>query len=155
MPALSLAAYFVRYERGSDERVWEGITEQWRQFGVQLADQFASQRGPAVFGLMCATGSEQELEYGCAFEIMPGAPMPPEWRIVSVPIARYAVFAHGAHVSQVAQLEHWIDREWLPSAPHRRAREFASRITFMERYGPRFDRYAGIGDIEVWVPLEG
>lgn len=155
MPALTLAGLFDRHEQGSDERTRQGISEQWRRFGVQLAECFASQRGPAVFGLMCETGSDRELDYACVVETAPGAPLPAEWRTIALPTARYAVFAHGGNVSQVATLEHWIDREWLPSAPQARAHGFAGGVAFLERYGPRFDRYAGLGDIEVWVPIVG
>ncbi len=149
-PALTLAAFVVRYTRETVGR----IPGQWARFAA-LVPYLPGRTGPATFGL-CFEWVEETLDYGCAVEVVPGRVLPAGWCLRSIPTVRYAVFPFEGHVSALPGVQARILEEWLPAAGLVRLRELAGgKLRFVERYGPRFDARAGRGDVEIWLPLEG
>lgn len=148
--AMTLAGFAARYTPENNSE----IPGQWARFAATVPEWFMAQRGPASFGLLYEE-SDGFLEYLCAVETVPQVLLPAGWREVSLPIARYAIFAHGGHVSELGDLENRIQREWLPASGLTQVAGFAGGVSLVERYGPRFDPALGAGDIEIWVPIEG
>jgi AraC family transcriptional regulator len=148
-PALTLGAWVCRYTL---ETV-AGIPAHWARFASQVL-YLPGRTGPATFGL-CYEWIGASFEYGCAVEVSPGRPLPTGWTVLTIPTARYAVFRHDGHVSELPGFEAWILRQWLPSSGQARRRGICGGLELIERYGPRFDPRAGRGDVGIWLPLEG
>ena len=62
---------------------------------------------------------------------------------------RYAVFAHGDHVSSIGRVHMTIWNHWLPESDY----EAVDAPNF-ERYGESFDGRTGNGGFEIWVPVK-
>jgi len=73
---------------------------------------------------------------------------PAEFRRVTLPKKKYVVFSHGGHISTIRDTWDGIWSKWAPKAGVRIAN--APRF---ERYSESFDP-AGIGGVEIWIPLE-
>lgn len=79
--------------------------------------------------------------------------LPAEFVAAEIPAARYAMFPHEGHVSQMRYTFNAIFTEWLPKSGLEPDRD-AKGIPFcLERYGPGFDPQKGEGNIEIWVPV--
>ncbi len=146
-PALALAGFGNTYTGETMAR----IPAQWMRFGGEVGPVSDDK---TAFGL-CYEWRDGTMEYACAAPARAGARLPAGWRALALPAARYAVFRHDGHVSDMTRVASWILRDWLPTSGRRRARGFAGGIELIEWYGPRFDPQAGFGDIELWLPLEG
>ncbi len=72
------------------------------------------------------------------------------WTRLRIPEQRYAVFTHRGHVSTIRRTHNTIWTTWLPQSGH----DVADAPHF-ERYGDDFDGQAGVGGIEVWLPIGG
>jgi AraC family transcriptional regulator len=68
---------------------------------------------------------------------------------VEIPSHRYAVFSHRSHVSTIRYTIEAIGKDWLPNSGYKAAGD----PDFFERY-KSFDPETGIGDIEIWLPIE-
>lgn len=147
-PALALAGFGARYTAETMGR----IPAQWMRFGADVGQVAGS--GPGAYGL-CYAWRDGTMEYACACDAAPGARLPEGWRPLPLPAARYAVFPHEGHVSDMTRVASWILHEWLPASGRRAAPGFAGGVELIEWYGPRFDPQAGFGDIEFWLPVEG
>jgi predicted transcriptional regulator YdeE len=147
-PALSLAGFGARYTPETMGR----IPAQWMRFGADVGKLAGA--GPEAFGL-CFEWREGTMEYACAAAASPDAALPDGWRHLALPAARWAVFAHEGHVSDMIRTASWILHDWLPASGRKAARGFAGGVELVEWYGPRFDPETGFGDIEFWLPLEG
>ena len=93
--------------------------------------------------------------YGCVVEIPPGGGVPADWTVLSVPVARYAIFSYGGSVAELPRAETWILDDWLPASGLVKATGFVEGVELVERYGPRFDPRTRTGDVEIWLPIEG
>jgi predicted transcriptional regulator YdeE len=149
VPELSLAAFGARYTPETMGR----IPAQWGRFAAQEAEVEGA-RGPVTYGL-CHAWREGSFEYACAIAAPPEGKLPPGWRRLALPAARYAIFPFEDHVSAMTRTNDWILNTRLPGSGRRAARGFAGGIELIERYGPGFDPESGYGDVELWLPLEG
>ncbi len=145
-PALTLAGFGTRYTGETMAR----IPAQWMRFGSEVGQVTSD---PAAFGL-CFEWRDGAMEYACAAEAPAAAKLPEAWRRYALPAARYAIFPHEGHVSEMTRTASWILHDWLPASGRKLARGFAGGVELIEWYGPRFDPQAGFGDIEFWLPLE-
>ncbi len=60
----------------------------------------------------------------------------------------YAVFTHVGHVFDIRRTWKIIFGKWLPASGMQLV-----DAPQLERYDARFDRDAGTGDIEIWIPV--
>jgi AraC family transcriptional regulator len=127
---------------------WEEIPEQWQRF-VSFGN-VPGKLGSAHYGV-CFNRSDG-VDYLSGVEVSSAAGLPKEFCWVSIPAQEYAVFPHQEHVSKLRNTLEAIQYEWLPQSGYGdgpTAKEWA----FFERYGDRFDPRTGMGDIEVWIPI--
>lgn len=148
-PAMTLACLVARY---APAELWR-IPQQWMQFGARVSEA-SGWRGPATFGVWSAW-RDGAVDYACAMEMTPGQPVPAGWTPLVLPTARYAILEHGGSIRELHWLVPWVVKDWSPPPGCARRRDLGGDVALVERYGPRFDRRAASGDIELWLPLEG
>jgi AraC family transcriptional regulator len=61
---------------------------------------------------------------------------------------------HRGHVSKLRDTLDNIWHNWFPGSGHEVARATGGAPDFFERYGEKFDPRTGMGDIEVWIPIQ-
>jgi AraC family transcriptional regulator len=67
---------------------------------------------------------------------------------VTVSPARYAVFEHGGHVTELSRTYAAIWDSWFPASGHKPA-----EVPGIERHNPNFDPRTGCGGVAIWIPL--
>ena len=92
--------------------------------------------------------------YLSGVEVLSASGLPAEFSVVTMPVQRYAVFAHRGHVSLLHETCDAIEREWLPRSQYAFVHGKPGDPGFFERYGENFDPQIGEGDVEVWVPIK-
>jgi AraC family transcriptional regulator len=73
---------------------------------------------------------------------------------VKVPAQKYAIFCHRGHVSKLKDTAAAIWHEWLPASHRNVSHPAAGAPQMIEYYAENFDPETGLGDIEVWLPLD-
>ena len=124
------------------------IPSQWQKFVPHLG-AIASQLGRATYGLVCNSDDEGNVEYICAVEVSGFTGIPEDWRRVRIPEQRYAIFPHEGHVSAIRCTWLAIFNKWLPESGYR-----VTGGPELERYSEKFDPVAGVGGIEIWIPID-
>jgi len=129
---------------------WDGIPAQW--YRLESFGKILGQVGRVHYGL-CFNMSEG-IDYLSGVEVTGVGGLPDEFKHVSVPAQTYAVFPHRGHVSKLYDTADTISRRWLPASGYEIADTAAGAPNFFERYGEAFDPRAGMGDIEIWIPVK-
>jgi len=142
-PSFLIAGIGERY--GCDDSA--AIPSQWQRFVPSLGT-IPGQVGRAAYGVNYNGDDDGSFDYLCGVEVGSFARLDPKWTRLRIPEQRYAVFAHRGHVSTIRRTHNTIWTTWLPQSGH----EVADAPHF-ERYGEDFDGQAGVGGIEVWLPL--
>jgi len=90
-----------------------------------------------------------EVDYLAGVEVSSFAGLPAELTQLTVAPQRYAVFAHGGHISEISRT--WMDifNVWLPQS----GCELAAAPSF-ECYGEAFDPEVAIGNVEIWIAVK-
>jgi AraC family transcriptional regulator len=128
---------------------WEGVPAQWQRFQSHLG-KIPGQVGRTTYGLCFLLPNG--VDYLSGVEVSGSSGLPGEFTSVSVPAQRYAVFPHREHVSKLHNTCEMASK-WLAGSAHEVA-EAAGAPDFFERYGENFDPRAGMGDIEIWIPIK-
>ena len=123
-----------------------GIPAQWQRF-VPWLGAIPGQTGFTTYGL--CTGSNESLDYVCGVEVSDAAMLPAELSDYRVPQRKYAVFTHSGHVSAIGGTWNAIFNRWLPGS----GMKMASAPQY-ERYTEAFNPATGMGDVEIWIPIE-
>ena len=135
---------------------WEQMTEipqLWDTFAawmmsvpeVELRDAYGVSYAPADR----ASG----FAYMAAIEATGLDQIPDHLTKMQIPANRYAVFAHGGHVSEFSETIGAIQEEWLPTSGYGVPDSGPGSLYLFERYGPEFDPKSGFGGMEVWLPI--
>lgn len=124
------------------------IPSQWQKLVPHLGT-IPSQVGRATYGILCNSDEEGNVEYITGVEVSSFAGLPDDWRRLRVPEQRYVVFSHEGHVSAIRSTWLAIFNKWLPESGHL----FSGGPEF-ERYSEKFDPVAGIGGMEIWIPIQ-
>jgi AraC family transcriptional regulator len=145
---LTIAGLSERHDNGRPEEV----PAQWQRLTPYLGSIPHALNDGAAYGIVVDLffGSDT-FQYVNGLEVSAIHDLPPELTALRLPAQRYAAFTHPGHVSTMRTTVHTI---------------FARRIdelrldvgdfpNFVEYYGPRFDPEAGVGEVEIWVPLRG
>ena len=129
------------------------IPMQWQAFAPHIG-KIPGQAGRTTYGVCWQATDSANIEYLSGVEISSFAGMPDDFTVVTLPAAKYAVFAHRAHVSKLYETCDAISR-WLPDSGYKPAAAIdAETPAFFERYSEEFDPQTGVGGMEVWVPLQ-
>lgn len=130
---------------------WSGMAEQWRRFAAHLG-HIPGLAGRVTYGLCFNRGDG--IDYLSGVEVSSVDGLPNEFSYTRVPEQEYAVFPHPGHVSQLYNTLAAIQDTWLPASGKKIARAAAGAPDFFERYGEGFDPQTGMGNIEVWIPID-
>jgi AraC family transcriptional regulator len=141
---LLIAGHGARY---SSETV-AGIPAQWQRFAPHIG-HIAGQVGNVAYGVICNSDDAGNIEYICGVEVSDFSRMPADWSRVRIPPQQYAVFTHRGHISGIRQTWCTIFNQGLQETGlvHTGGPEF-------ERYDERFDPKNGMGEVEIWIPVQ-
>jgi len=129
---------------------WDGIPALWQRLATHGSIPGAV--GRVHYGL-CFNLSNG-IDYLCGVEVSNTGGLPDDFTTSKVPAQKYAVFPHRDHVSKLHDTLDAIQRKWLPASGHKIVRAADGAPDFFERYGEGFDPKTGMGDIEVWLPIQ-
>ena len=93
--------------------------------------------------------------YWTGVEVSSGADLLSEFTTADVPALRYAIFPHEGHISKIRDTIDAIWNKWLPTSGHAPVTGKRDLPYMLERYGEGYDPQKGIGDVELWIPVEG
>jgi AraC family transcriptional regulator len=129
------------------------IPDQWQRFAPHIGT-VPGQVGRVTYGLTFLSGNDAGIDYLSGVEVSSCSGLPAEFRCVSIPALRYAVFAHRDHVSKLTETCDAIGRKWGPGSGYELVRGSAEVPDFFERYTEEFDPGTGMGGMEVWIPIK-
>lgn len=129
------------------------IPAQWQAFAPYIG-KIPGQVGRSAYGVCWQAVDSANIEYLCGVEVSTFAGMPNDFTVVSLPGAKYAVFAHRAHVSRLYETCDAISRRLPESGCEAAAATDAEAPAFFERYSEEFNPQTGMGGMEVWVPIK-
>jgi len=129
-----------------------GIPELWARLAAHLG-RLPVQVGKVAYGV-CFCGDEDAFEYLAGMEVSDPTGLPPDFQVTRIPAQPYAVFRHEGHVSKLCETMDAIQNQWQPRTSVKLVEPPAGGPHCFERYGEKFDPRTGVGDIEVWIPVE-
>ena len=144
---LLIAGLRRRYDAGT----LDTISAQWQRF-VPHIGKIPRQTGQATYGVCWETPDGEGIEYLTGVEVTGFSGLRSEFTVVSIPALRYAVFSHAEHVSRLRDTVEVIFNQWLTESGYEAAGAVETPA-FFERYSQEFDPEAGMGGMEVWVPV--
>jgi len=125
------------------------IPSLWRRL-VPYLGKISGQVGHVAYGVVSdMAGADGGFDYMASVEVSHADALPDGFVSISLPAHRYAVFAHGGHVSMLKDTIGGIWNHWLPASGYKTS----TMPGLLERYGEGFNPGTGLGDIEVWVPV--
>jgi AraC family transcriptional regulator len=122
------------------------LPAQWQKLAPHLG-HVPGQKGVVAYGVVFGDG--QGFRYLTGVEVAGTDDLPDEFSAARLPAQTYAVFTHPGHISTIRNTCAYL-HEWLPKSGF----EHGGTPSFFERYGEKFDRRTGVGDIEVWMPIK-
>lgn len=131
-----------------DDRSVAGIPGLWARLAPFLGAVRPAEPGVA-YGVCDYDPATGLIDYAAGVAPAPGADLPEGFETVRLPAARYAVFTHRGHVSELRTTMQAIFDAWLPASG-----ETAAESPDFERYDARFDPASGRGEVELWIPLK-
>lgn len=150
LPALPIAGLGVRL--ADDPR--SSIPALWQRFGPHIGRIEGQVPGVAYGVCRHADTDVACFDYVAGCEVVDFDGVPADWVRLTLPAQRYAVFEHRGHAAASQHTVQAIFTEWLPASGLAAIAALPGSLGFFERYGPGFDAGTGLGDIEIWVPLE-
>jgi AraC family transcriptional regulator len=126
------------------------IPSLWRQLAPHLG-KIPGQVDHVAYGVVSdMAGADGGFDYLAGVEVSQAGALADGFVSFTIPAHRYAVFAHGGHVSTLKDTIGAIWNEWLPASGYKTG----TMPGLLERYGVGFNPGTGLGDIEVWVPIQ-
>ena len=158
-PAMQLEA--PRFENGKDlviaglcsrymSKAMNSIPAQWERFAPHIG-KIPGQVGHAAYG--ACWNFAGGIGYLTGVEVSSSSGLPGDFSVITIPAQKYAVFPHRGHVSELRETLDGIDK-WLPGSGLEAACGSAETPSFFERYSEEFDPRAGMGGMEVWIPIK-
>jgi len=124
----------------------QGIPAQWQRLWLNHAANLPTMR--TAFGVFCNSDDEGSYEYIAGFDVPGFARLDPALSTLRLPARDYVVATHHGHISAIRRTWQTFVGHWLP----RSGLQVADAPDF-EKYSPDFDDTTGIGDVEIWLPL--
>jgi AraC family transcriptional regulator len=114
-----------------------------------------SQLGHMAYGILFhASDTAGGFDYLAGVEVSGVSTVLSDLTFVKIPSQKYAIFCHRGHVSRLQDTMAAIWHEWLPASHRNVSHPAAGAPQMIEYYAENFDPQTGLGDIEVWLPLE-
>jgi AraC family transcriptional regulator len=142
--SLLIAGSCVRYH---NETI-AGIPMQWQRFVPHIA-AISGRVGGKAYGVCYDPDGSGEFNYVCGVEVSSLSGLDPDLSGVRIPPRDYLVFRHRGHVSGIHATWQAIMGGWLPAS----GLKLADAPSF-ECYLEDFDGVAGIGGVEIWIPID-
>lgn len=144
-PAMLIAGVSQRHERAGAP----GIPLQWQKLAPHLGAIPGQTPGGVTFGVCSNYDDEGGFDYLAGAEITQAKDLPPGFTSLKLSPQRYAVFTHVGHVATIAATWAVAWGQWLPASGMKPA-----DAPMFERYDHRFNPMTGVGECEIWLPLE-
>lgn len=126
------------------------IPSLWRRLVPHLG-KIPGQVDRVAYGVVSnMAGADGGFDYLSGVEVSDAGALPDGLVSISLPAHHYAVFAHDGHVSALKDTIGAIWNGWLPGSGY----TTNTMPGLLERYGEGFNPGNGLGDIEVWVPVQ-
>lgn len=125
------------------------IPQQWEQF-VSQVDSIPNASKSPFYGVSWNSKQNCDFDYLCGIELQDANALPAEFTKLTIDPQRFAVFQHTAHVSAIPKTLETIWQKWAPASGLKVASE-----PCIECYTSEFDPKAGMGGMEIWIPLQG
>ena len=120
------------------------------RFGPRIAEA-KGMIGKASFGVSETTMDvDGKFTYLAGVQVPNSSNLPAGFTAIQIPARRYAVFAHGGHVSELSEAIMKVLGEWLPASSYRPD----GQPGLIEVYGEAFDPQTGHGGMEIWVAIK-
>jgi AraC family transcriptional regulator len=135
-----------------NEQSAQTIPVLWQKFAPYIG-KIPHQQGNMVAYGLCVRSSESSngsYYYMAACEVSEFSDLRAELSPLIVPAYKYAVFAHETHVSCIKETIDQVFDQWLPTSGFTHN---AQSIHFFERYGEDYNPEAGVGGMEIWLPI--
>jgi AraC family transcriptional regulator len=134
-----------------DEHAAQKIPALWQQLLVLWND--IHQRVSDVGYGLCISIDNREYFYmaGCAvwdFNERPSVLSP-----FIIPSQHYAIFTHPGNVTSIRDTIDYAFDQWLPTSGYSLTPKDHNSLHFFERYGESFNPVTGLGEIEIWLPV--
>lgn len=114
-----------------------------------------SQLGHMAYGILSnQSDASGGFDYLAGVEVSGVSTALADLTYVRVPAQKYAIFCHRGHVSQIKDTVAAIWHDWLPASQLHVSHPAAGAPQMIEYYAENFDPQSGLGDIELWLPLE-
>jgi AraC family transcriptional regulator len=126
----------------------------WDRF-VPYLGKIPGQAGDVAYGLCSNLQTAPfSFDYLAGVEVAGNVKLPEGFSHVDIPALRYAVFPHHEHVSKISNTVDAIWRGWLPTSGYAPIQANSDVPYMFERYGEKFNPETGMGDTEIWIPLQ-
>ena len=124
------------------------IPQVWGRFAAR-AEEIEEPVAGVGYGLCCPGDERGHFRYVAGIESKASAVVPEGMEAVAVPNAKYAVFTHSGHISDLPKTVYTIWNKTMPEAGLS-----PSGGVELEIYDQRFDAQTGRGSVEIWIPVE-
>lgn len=141
------AMLFAGIGRRFDYDDMGAVPAQWQRFNEYIG-QVPGEVPGAFYGI-CTNADSNGLDYISAMEVRDFSDIPEEFTRTRIPAQRYAVFAHGGHISEIRSVIQAAFGEGIAKAGLAMA-----DAPSLEKYGGSFDPATGNGGYEIWVPVK-
>lgn len=138
-----IAGLGCRYMPGTTQ----GIPAQWQRLYLHHAAMLSKRQ--IAYGVCCNGDDEGSFEYIAGVDVPGFVGLDPALSTLRLPAREYAVATHHGHISDIRRTWQAFVNDWLP----RSGLQLADAPEF-EKYGADFDDTRGIGDVEIWLPLQ-
>ena len=125
----------------------QGIPAQWQRLALHHAATLPP-KGIA-FGVFCNSDDEGSFEYIAGADVPSFSGLDPALSTLRLPAREYVVATHRGHISDIRRTWQAFVGDWLPRSGLR-----AADAPDFEKYSADFDDATGIGDVEIWLPLQ-
>ncbi|MBI1331195.1 MAG: helix-turn-helix domain-containing protein [Alphaproteobacteria bacterium] len=123
------------------------IPAQWQRFMSGPCQQIEHRRPGIPVGVNMRS-EDGGLIYVCATEVSRFGKLPKGLMEITIAPARYVVFAHDGHVTEMRETYSAIWNGWFPKSGYRPA-----ETPGFERHNETFDPRTGNGGVTIWIPV--
>jgi AraC family transcriptional regulator len=125
----------------------------WQRFMASLRDVSHRVDG-CCYGLCMQTGNNKaDYYYMACCAVSDFTHLNEALSPIIIPSQNYAVFVHHGHLSDMRKTISVAFDDWLPASNWNLAQQSTHSVHFFEKYTEEFDIAAGVGGIEIWLPV--
>jgi AraC family transcriptional regulator len=126
----------------------QSIAGQWQRFMSSLYGNIEHKLDEPPVGI--TTGQKENgIDYVCAAGVSTFGRVPLGCIKVTLTPAKYAVFAHDGHITQLRETYNAIWNDWFPKSGR-----IPAEAPGFERHNSAFDPRTGNGGVTIWLPIK-